>query len=251
MTYICRLSRRSSAGAATCWSGCCGSARCRRMRQPIRWPGRPRSGGPTGTLTTGPRCRATLRAQLTDLGCVLAPPRAMARLVARASMLSWKDPRFVADLGRWTSADPAAPAGMTPAGLPLTRFEWAALRLAIRAGRLPAPVALAYASRDIRLLARARAVAVLGAADLERGHRGGRGPPAAPLLGDDHRGRLRLPPDLHRGGPAGDRPRGRGRDRAAGPGGGVPHRPPAPPGAGVQPARAWTTCSCPQLGAWA
>lgn len=107
-----------------------------------------------------------LRAQLTDLGCVLAPPRAMARLVARASTLSWKDPRFVTDLGRWTSADPAAPAGMTPAGLPLTRFEWAMLRLAIRAGRLPAPLALAYAGRDIRLLARAQAVAVLGAADL-------------------------------------------------------------------------------------
>lgn len=109
---------------------------------------------------------AQLRAQLTGLGCVLAPPRAMARLVARASVLSWKDPRFVTDLGRWTSADPAAPAGMTPAGLPLTRFEWAALQLAIRAGRLPAPAALAYASRDIRLLARAQAVAVLGAADL-------------------------------------------------------------------------------------
>jgi hypothetical protein len=107
-----------------------------------------------------------LRAQLTDLGCVLAPPRAIARLVARASTLSWKDPRFVADLGRWTSADPAAPAGMTPAGLPLTRFEWVALRLAIRAGRLPAPLALTYASRDIRLLAQAQAVAVLGAADL-------------------------------------------------------------------------------------
>ena len=110
---------------------------------------------------------AELRRQLTGLGCVLAPPRAMARLVAQASTLSWKDRRFVADLGRWTSADPAAPAGMTPAGLPLTRFEWAMLRVAIRAGRLPAPAALAYASRDIRLLARAQAVAVLGAADLD------------------------------------------------------------------------------------
>ena len=107
-----------------------------------------------------------LRAQLTGLGCVLAPPRAMARLVARASTLSWKDTRFVTDLDRWTSADPAAPAGMTPAGLPLTGFEWTMLQLAIRAGRLPAPVALAYAGRDIRLLARARAVAALGAADL-------------------------------------------------------------------------------------
>jgi nitroreductase len=109
---------------------------------------------------------ATLRAQLAELGCVLTAPRVMAWQVARASTLSWKDRRFVADLGRWTSADLAAPAGMTPAGLPLTRFEWAALRLAIRAGRLPAPAALAYSGRDIRLLARARAVAVLGAADL-------------------------------------------------------------------------------------
>lgn len=108
-----------------------------------------------------------LRAELLRLGCALVPPRETARLVARASMLSWKDPRFVADLDRWTSADPDAPAGMTPAGLPLTRFEWAALRLAIRAGRLPAPVALAYSGRDIRLLARAQAVAVLGAADLD------------------------------------------------------------------------------------
>ena len=48
------------------------------------------------------------RAQLAGLGCVLTAPRAMARQVARASVLSWKDPRFVADLGRWTSADPQA-----------------------------------------------------------------------------------------------------------------------------------------------
>lgn len=108
-----------------------------------------------------------LRAGLTELGCALVAPRTMARLVTRASVLSWKDPRFVADLGRWTSADPLAPAGMTPAGLPLTSFEWAALRLAIRAGRLPAPLALAYSARDIRLLARAQGVAVLGAADLD------------------------------------------------------------------------------------
>ncbi len=78
-----------------------------------------------------------LRAELLRLGCALVPPRKTARLVARASMLSWKDPHFVADLDRWTSTDPEAPAGMTPAGLPLTRFEWAALRLAIRACRCP------------------------------------------------------------------------------------------------------------------
>ena len=55
---------------------------------------------------------------------------------------------------------------MTPAGLPLTGVEWAALRLAFRAGRLPAPLALLFCSRDVRLLRRARVVAVLGASDL-------------------------------------------------------------------------------------
>lgn len=109
---------------------------------------------------------ADLRADLERAGCVLVPPRRMARLVARASILSWRDRRFVTDLATWTSADPAATAGMTPAGLPLTTVEWAALRLAFHAGRLPAPLALLYSSRDIRMLMRARAVAVLGAADL-------------------------------------------------------------------------------------
>jgi hypothetical protein len=109
---------------------------------------------------------AGLRADLAGLGCVLVEPERMARLVAEASVLSWRDRRFVADLKRWTSGDPAAPAGMTPAGLPLARYEWLAFRLAVRAGRLPAPLARLYAGRDVRLLARARAVAVLGAADL-------------------------------------------------------------------------------------
>jgi hypothetical protein len=108
----------------------------------------------------------TLGTDLERLGCALVPPRKVARLVARASVLSWRDRRFVADLDRWTSGDPQAPAGMTPAGLPLTAVEWAALRLAFRAGRLPAPLALLYSSRDVRLLRRAPAVAVLGAPDL-------------------------------------------------------------------------------------
>ena len=109
---------------------------------------------------------STLRSELERAGCVLVPPRRMARLVARASVLSWRDRRFVSDLDRWTSGDPQAPVGMTPAGLPLTRVEWAALRLAFRAGRLPSPLALLYCSRDVRLLRRAQAVAVLGATDL-------------------------------------------------------------------------------------
>jgi hypothetical protein len=107
-----------------------------------------------------------LRTTLTALGCALVPPGQMARLVRKASLLSWHDRRFVADLDRWISADPDAPVGMTPAGLPLSRLEWTGLRVALRLGRLPAPLARVAAARDVRLLAQARAVAVLGAADL-------------------------------------------------------------------------------------
>lgn len=109
---------------------------------------------------------AELRSRLEALGCALVSPRRMASLVNRASVLSWRDRRFVADLDRWICADSSAPAGMTPAGLPLSRTEWAGLRVALRLGRLPAPLARVAAGRDIRLLAQARAVAVLGAADL-------------------------------------------------------------------------------------
>lgn len=108
-----------------------------------------------------------LAADLSALGNVMVPPRAMARLVARASILSWRDRRFVTDLQRWTRADPAAPDGMTPEGLALSRSEWAALRAAFALGRIPGPVALAYSSRDLRLLSGSVAVCVLGAPSLD------------------------------------------------------------------------------------
>jgi hypothetical protein len=110
---------------------------------------------------------AGLAAALGGLGNVMVRPRSMARLVAAASVASWQDRRFVGDLRRWTRADPHTPDGMTPAGLALTRTEWAALRLAFRAGRLPALVARAYASRDVRLLSQSVAVCVLAAPGLE------------------------------------------------------------------------------------
>lgn len=107
-----------------------------------------------------------LRQALAGLGNVMVPPGRMARLVARASTLSWRDARFVGDLRRWMHGDPASPAGMTPDALPLTRVEWAALRLAFRVGRLPAPAAALYSSRDRRLLRTSVAVCVLGAPSL-------------------------------------------------------------------------------------
>ena len=100
---------------------------------------------------------------LIELGCTLVPPRRIAATVARASVLSWRDERFVGDLAAWTRGNADAPDGMTPRGLLLARYEWLALRLAFRAGRLPGPLALLFASRDVRLLRTAPAVAVLTA----------------------------------------------------------------------------------------
>lgn len=102
-----------------------------------------------------------LAGALRELGCVLVPTREVAGIVRRASVLSWRDRRFVADLDRWISADTAAPSGMTPVQLELARYEWLALRVAFRLGRLPAPLARTFSGRDIRLLGEAPAVAVL------------------------------------------------------------------------------------------
>ena len=108
-----------------------------------------------------------LQDDLEALGVVLVDPARVSRLVARASVLSWADRRFVGDLRRWMNGDDTTPVGMAPGPLGLARYEWAALRLAFRAGRLPAPLARAFASRDVRLLRRSVAVAVLGAASLD------------------------------------------------------------------------------------
>jgi nitroreductase len=107
-----------------------------------------------------------LETQIRALGNQLVTPKAMARLVAKASVLSWKDRRFVTDLRRWTRADRSAPDGMTPEGLSLSRVDWLALRAAFRLGRLPSALALVYSSRDVRLLSNSVAVCVLGAPSL-------------------------------------------------------------------------------------
>ena len=102
-----------------------------------------------------------LAAELDALGCALAPTRAVAQIVRAASVLSWRDERFVADLDAWIRADPESPDGMTPRQLGLAGYEWLALRAAFRLGRLPAPLARTFSGRDIRLLGEAPAVAVL------------------------------------------------------------------------------------------
>lgn len=107
---------------------------------------------------------AGLTAGLEALGCVLVPSGRVARIVRRASELSWRDRRFVADLDAWVRPDPASPDGMTPRQLGLAAYEWVALRAAFRLRRLPSWLARTYSARDVRLLGDAPAVAVLCAA---------------------------------------------------------------------------------------
>jgi hypothetical protein len=107
---------------------------------------------------------AALTTELAQLGCVLVPTRRVARIVQRASTLSWRDRRFVGDLDAWIRADPDSPDGMTPRQLGLARYEWLALRAAFRLGRVPRGLAGSYGAREVRLLRDAPAVAVLCAA---------------------------------------------------------------------------------------
>jgi nitroreductase len=100
---------------------------------------------------------------LTELGCTLVPTAEVARLVREASILSWRDRRFVGDLRAWIHETDGRHNGMTRGQLALKRYEWWSLHGAFRLGRLPAPLAVAFAGRDIRLLRDAPAVAVLSA----------------------------------------------------------------------------------------
>ncbi len=104
---------------------------------------------------------AGLASDLADLGNILLPAHRLARLVERASILSWKDGRFVADLEEWTRFDDVSPDGMTLECLRVSRIDQFWLRLALRLGRLPGWLAWAYAQRDVRLTRRSSAMAVL------------------------------------------------------------------------------------------
>lgn len=106
-----------------------------------------------------------LAEDLIGLGCRLVPPAETASLVREASLLSWGDRRFVADLATWMRWDTDVEDGLTPDCLCLTAADRMLLRLALRLGRLPRWAAAPYAARDVRLLRSAPAVAVLTAAD--------------------------------------------------------------------------------------
>jgi len=109
---------------------------------------------------TGEPLPAELTGALAELRCVLVPTGAVAGIVRRASVLSWRDRRFVGDLRAWISSQ-ELPDGMTRRQLDLLGYEWLALRAAFALGRLPAPLARLFSARDVRLLGEAPAVAVL------------------------------------------------------------------------------------------
>lgn len=103
----------------------------------------------------------TLTGELTALGNLLLDPGLIAPLVRRASVMAWKDPRFVTDLREWTRFDNVSPDGMTVDCLDLDKLDQRALKFALHRGRLPGWLARVYAQRDVRLTRASAAMAVL------------------------------------------------------------------------------------------
>lgn len=106
---------------------------------------------------------AGLARELEGMGHVLLPSSRLAGLVSKASIMSWKDRRFVTDLAGWTRFDDRAPDGMTFDCLRLNRFDVFWLRVVLALGRLPGWLAWFYAQRDVGLTRASGAMAVLTA----------------------------------------------------------------------------------------
>jgi hypothetical protein len=102
-----------------------------------------------------------LTQELSALGNLLLAPGLIAPLVSRASVMAWKDPRFVSDLRDWTRFNEVSPDGMTVDCLDLSRLDQGALKFALRRGQLPGWLARIYAQRDVRLTRASAAMAVL------------------------------------------------------------------------------------------
>lgn len=102
---------------------------------------------------------------LRGLGCTFLDPKTVAPLVSRASVMAWKDARFVGDLKKWTRFDKNAPDGLSCECLNLNLTDRLALRFALWAGRLPLWLAWIYALRDVWLTRDSSAVVVIAAPD--------------------------------------------------------------------------------------
>jgi hypothetical protein len=108
-----------------------------------------------------------LRGELESLGCTLLSSGDVAPLVSKASVMAWRDPRFVEDLREWTRFSDDEPDGLTCSCLRLSWLDRRALRFALWRGRLPAWLAWVYAQRDVRLTRASSCVAVLSAPSRE------------------------------------------------------------------------------------
>lgn len=106
-----------------------------------------------------------LEEELQRLGCTLFKPDEIAPLVSKASIMAWKDTRFVTDLKEWTRFQGNPPDGMTCECLHLSWIDRQALRFALWRGRLSALLAWVYAQRDVYLTRRSATIAVLTAQD--------------------------------------------------------------------------------------
>jgi len=106
-----------------------------------------------------------LSEELRNLGNLLLDPDLIAPLVDRASVMAWKDSRFVTDLGVWTRFNQTSLDGMTVDCLDLNRLDQMALKFALKRGRLPGWLARIYAKRDVLLTKASGAIAVLTTAD--------------------------------------------------------------------------------------
>lgn len=108
-----------------------------------------------------------LEQNLLALGCTLLDPREVAPLVNKASVMAWKDQRFITDLKEWTRFRGNPPDGMTCECLHLSWVDQLALRFALWRGRLSAPIARIYAQRDVLLTRHSATIAVMEAEDKE------------------------------------------------------------------------------------
>lgn len=106
-----------------------------------------------------------LAKNLEALGNILLDPAQIVPLVERASVMAWKDSRFVTDLDEWTRFDTVAPDGMTVDCLDLNWLDQRALKFALRRGKLPGWLARVYAQRDVHLTRASGAIAVLITSD--------------------------------------------------------------------------------------
>lgn len=108
-----------------------------------------------------------LRNDLEALGNRFLDTKTVSRMLEEASVLSWKNDRFVRDLQTWIRFDEWHDTGMTPRPLRLNKVDLAALRLAFRRGRLGTTMAKIYAQRDVRLMSGSSDALLISAESLE------------------------------------------------------------------------------------